>query len=218
MEGKEFRLSPAPAKPAVAAGKEAEDGVPSPPHEAPPRARVRCPVCDGSGEEPPEGAGPGYVRCEGCGIFFLKKRPSLGELASQREDLFKRAFALPLNEERRRSHEQAVAAMRGYFRETAGKPAALNAFGKNLLEVDCGLGFRLRAFQSYGWTAAGTETSATAFEYARRQSLDVRHGWFSDAGFGRVSFCNCFRRYVSLRSATFSRIFSIVVFLGGGGG
>jgi len=54
--------------------------------------------------------------------------------------------------------------------------------------VDCGLGFRLRAFQSYGWPVAGTETSPTAFEYARRQSLDVKHGWFSEGGFGSARF------------------------------
>jgi SAM-dependent methyltransferase len=87
--------------------------------------------------------------------------------------------------------------MRGFFQVLKGKPAALNAFGKSVLEVNCGLGFRLRAFQSYGWGAAGTETSATAYEYARRQSLEVTHGWLADGRFGKrrfdlVLFCESF--------------------------
>jgi len=195
MNEREFRLSPVPVAPVE---KEREDGASHPPacaeasagrpREAPAGARVRCPVCDGSGEEPSPGTIPGYVRCEGCGTLFLKKRPSLGELARARNELFKRAFALPLHEERRRSHDQAVNVMRNYFKVTAGKPAALNAFGKSLLELECGLGLRLRAFQSYGWTVSGMETGATAFEYARRQTLDVKHGWFAQEGYGRASF------------------------------
>jgi SAM-dependent methyltransferase len=93
--------------------------------------------------------------------------------------------------------------MSGYFKITRGKPAALNGFDKDVLEVDCGLGMRLRAFQDYGWWVMGTETSATACEYARRMSLDVKlgslAGMLADGSFGRtrfhlVFFCGSFGR------------------------
>jgi SAM-dependent methyltransferase len=78
--------------------------------------------------------------------------------------------------------------MRGFFQVLKGRPVALNAFGKNVLEVNCGLGFRLRAFQSYGWTVEATETSATAYEYAHRQSLEVTRGWLAEGRFGKTRF------------------------------
>ena len=136
-------------------------------------AGIRCPVCGQSGE--PDGDA-GRARCGTCGTVFPRERPALGEVARARDSLFSRAFALPNSEERREARTLAGEVMRGFFQIRKGMPAALNAFGKNVLEVNCGLGFRLRAFQSYGWTVAGTETSATAYEYARRQSLDVTHG------------------------------------------
>jgi SAM-dependent methyltransferase len=116
------------------------------------------------------------------------ERPALGEVAKARDGRFSRAFALPNSEERREARGLAGEVMRGFFRIRTGRPAALNAFGKRVLEVNCGLGFRLRAFQGYGWGVAGTETSATAYEYARRQSLDVTHGWLADGRFGRTRF------------------------------
>lgn len=204
-EQKDFRLAPEPAgRPAGDSGEQPRDKPPpeasSPPQEArasAARARVRCPVCDGPGKETSTGADPGYVRCEGCGTWFLKKRPSLGQLAQDRDRGFENAFALPHHELKRRSHEGALEVMRGYFRISRGKPAALNAFGKRILDVQCDLGFRLRAFESYGWIASGTETAPTAFEYARRQSLDVKQGWpwhvaFAQSGFDLMLFCSSF--------------------------
>lgn len=183
--------SDAAEEPVESVPDEPEPGAPDPPREAEAkaaRARVRCPLCDGYGGETPAGTDHGYVRCEGCGTRFVKERPSLGQVARSRDALFKRAFALPNREERRTARERALEAMRGYFLIKRAKPAAFNAFGKDVLEVNCGLGFRLRAFQSYGWMVAGTETSATAFEYARRQSLDVRHGWLEEGRFGKTRF------------------------------
>jgi SAM-dependent methyltransferase len=148
-------------------------------------AGIRCPVCGQSGE-PDDDAG--RARCGTCGAVFLMERPALGEVAKARDGRFSRAFALPNSEERLQARGLAGEVMRGFFLIRKGMPAALNAFGKNVLEVDCGLGFRLRAFQSYGWTVAGTETSVTAYEYARRQSLDVTHGWLAEGRFGRTRF------------------------------
>jgi SAM-dependent methyltransferase len=149
------------------------------------RAGIRCPVCGRTGE--PDGDA-GRARCGTCGVVFSRARPALGEVAKARDKRFSRAFALPNSEERRDARALAGEVMRGFFQIRKGKPAALNAFGKNVLEVNCGLGFRLRAFQSYGWATAGTETSATAYEYARRQSLEVTHGWLAEGRFGRTRF------------------------------
>jgi SAM-dependent methyltransferase len=149
------------------------------------RAGVRCPVCGRSGESTGD---TGRVRCGTCGAAFPRTRPALGEVAKARDKRFSRAFALPNSEERREARALAGEAMRGFFQVLKGKPAALNAFGKNVLEVNCGLGFRLRAFQSYGWGTTGTETSATAYEYARLQSLEVTHGWLGEGRFGTIRF------------------------------
>ena len=178
--------TPAPSPPPVAASevmsetrpsafKQAETGDAAPSLVVP----CRCPVCDRPGEE----TGGAFARCGGCGTLFRRERPSLGQVAKARDMRFLRAFALPNHEERREAKALAGEAMRGFFKLRTGKPVALNAFGKSVLEVNCGLGMRLRAFQDYGWTAAGTETSATAYEYARRQALDVRHGWLDQASF-----------------------------------
>ena len=202
---KDFRLAPEPAGRPVGDPEESPQEKPTPGTFGPPpeakasaaRARVRCPVCGGPGREAPAGADPGYVRCEGCGTWFLKKRPSLGQLASDRDGAFENAFALPHHELKRRSHEEALDAMRGFFLVRKKKPVALNAFGKKVIVVECDLGFRLRAFESYGWTASGTETAPTAFEYARRQSLDVKQGWpwhvaFAESGFDLMLFSGNF--------------------------
>lgn len=162
--------------------------APSEGGESPPKVQgtlVSCPGCGGSGERRKASA---WAECQGCGTLFLRERPSAGHMAKAREMLFDRAFALPNHEERREARALAGEAMCGFFQIRIGKHAALNAFGKHVLEVNCGLGFRLRAFQNYGWTTVGTETSATAFEYARRMSLDVRHGWLDEASFGKTRF------------------------------
>jgi len=178
----------APAKSAEGAGESEKPEKPDKPRtrrKRRSRAGIRCPVCGRSGK--PAGDA-GRARCETCGTVFRRQRPALGEVAKARDMRFSRAFALPNFEERREARILAGEVMRGFFQIRKGKPAALNAFGKDVLEVNCGLGFRLRAFQSYGWAAAGTETSATAYEYARRQSLEVTHGWLAEGRFGRTRF------------------------------
>ena len=144
-----------------------------------------CPVCGDAGALSEDKAS---AACRTCGTLFLVAPSAAADIAREREARFSRAFGMPNHRERATAKAFAREAMAGYFKVTRGKPAALNAFGKNVLEVDCGLGFRLRCFQDYGWTVAGTETSASAFEYARRQSLDVRHGSLEDASFGSTKF------------------------------
>jgi SAM-dependent methyltransferase len=61
--------------------------------------------------------------------------------------------------------------MRGFHRLTSGKDAPLNAFGKRVLDMGCGLGFRLREFEKYGWAVTGVEPSANAAAYTQAVAL-----------------------------------------------
>ena len=190
--GEETRTSAGPAAQPAGDSQDKQECEPTAPSREvpcePPRARVRCPVCGGSGMEAPPGAGAGHVRCEGCGTWFLKMRPSLGQLEREREALFEGAFALPHHEARREAREQAYEVMGGYFKIKKGRAVPLNAFERYVLDVGCGPGFRLKSFVSYGWIEGGSETSSTAYEYAKRQPLDVKHGWFTQVGFGDTRF------------------------------
>lgn len=102
--------------------------------------------------------------------------------------LFARRFPVPRAVEKAEAEKLAHEAMCGFFRIKRGRPAPLNAFGRRVLEVNCGHGLLLLAFKRYGWTVAGMDTSATAAERARRELLDARHGRFVEARFGRTRF------------------------------
>jgi SAM-dependent methyltransferase len=78
--------------------------------------------------------------------------------------------------------------MRGFFGIRKGRRAALNAFGLDVMELGCGPGFRLQAFEDYGWTAVGTEANPAAFEHARKRSLNARNSWPHQTGFGERGF------------------------------
>jgi hypothetical protein len=104
-----------------------------------------------------------------------------------REALYESAFAIPYDQERREAEVLTGEAMRGFLKITRRRPATLNGLDKNVLEVDCGLGMRLLTFQGCGWRATGTETSATAFEHTRRQSLDVKPGSLAEMLAGGIS-------------------------------
>jgi len=204
-EAQDKEHDPEPQSPAEEAEEESErepePELPKPPakpplktkrarkSDEPSRASPKCPACGGAGRR--RGASR-TVRCGACRTVFCEGYDGAGRAAERREANFARAYGRSNHEERREAKALAREAMRGFFTITRAKPAALNAFGKNVLEVDCGFGFRLRAFQGYGWTVMGTETSATACEYARRQSLDVRSGTLGgivgDGGFGRTRF------------------------------
>lgn len=106
----------------------------------------------------------------------------------EREKRFRDAFALPHHKERAEAKKRALEVMKGYFRIRSNKAAPLNAFGKTLLEIGCGLGFGLRVYQDYGWYVFGTEISPTAYEYSRQQMLEVKHGAFPEVGFGNTKF------------------------------
>lgn len=139
--------------------------------KAKPRRRVRCPVCGGRGE-PLEGAVQA-CRCGECAVTFRNPRPSAGEVIAARDGRFAGALTRNHAAAIREAARAAACAMRGYHRLASGKDAPLNAFGRRVLDVGCGLGFRLREFEKYGWTATGLEPSANALAYTRAVALQV---------------------------------------------
>lgn len=135
------------------------------------RRRVRCPVCAGHGD--PTDADAGVVRCAECGVVFRNPRPSVGEVLARRDARFAGALTRNHAAAIREASHTSVSTMRGYHRLASGKDAPLNAFGKRVLDVGCGLGFRLREFEKYGWTAVGLEPSANALAYTQAVALQV---------------------------------------------
>lgn len=138
------------------------------------RRRVRCPVCAGHGE--PTEANDQVVRCGECQVLFRNPRPSIGEVLARRDAQFAGALTRNHAAAIREASRAAVEAMRGYHRMASGKDAPLNAFGKRVLEVGCGLGLRLREFEKYGWTAVGLEPSANAVAYTQAVALHAVRG------------------------------------------
>jgi len=144
---------------------------------------VRCPVCDGAGEEFKENKNLSLCKCQDCGLLFQNPRPSLGYLVVQRNGSFQDAMTKSHGKEIREQSKTTTEIMKGFHKHTSGRPAALNSFGKNVLDVNCELGFRLREFQKYGWNVYGIDTSKNAVEYARACALDVKEAWLDTAEF-----------------------------------
>jgi SAM-dependent methyltransferase len=132
--------------------------------------QIRCPVCDSQGDEIP--ADRRTCECEDCGALFLNPRPSVGEVHKQREKRFEGKDALVLSAAIRYDSNAAVEVMRGYNQLASGRNAPLNAFGKRLLDIGCGYGFRMREFEKYGWAVIGTEPSENARNYAASMMLN----------------------------------------------
>ena len=135
------------------------------------RRRVRCPVCEGHGHQ--VSAKETTCKCETCGVLFLNPRPSVGELLKNRDKWFVGSLTADHSTAMRFDAQATVEAMRGYHLLVSGKDAPLNAFGKRVLDVGCGLGFRLCEFEKYGWTAVGLEPSANARTYTQAVMLQV---------------------------------------------
>jgi len=166
-------------KTAKAKVEEQEAGEDKPRAKA--RRRVRCPVCEGHGVQLPACAEASAGRedqgqackCETCGVLFLNPRPSVGELLKNRDKRFADALTADHSVAMRSDAQTAVETMRGYHFVVSGKDAPLNAFGKRILDVGCGLGFRLREFEKYGWSAVGLEPSTNARSYTQAVMLQV---------------------------------------------
>jgi len=150
------------------------------------RRRVRCPVCEGHGE-PVEDNGQ-VCECENCHVRFLNPRPSAGELTALRNKQFAGALTANHGTAMREDANVALDAMKGYHRMVSGKDAPLNAFGKRVLDVGSGLGFRLREFEKYGWTVIGLESSGNAMAYTQAVALQVVQADIDAIPSGRFNF------------------------------
>jgi SAM-dependent methyltransferase len=143
---------------------------------------VRCPVCDGGGVDFKKTGNLTVCKCEDCRLLFQNPRPSLGYLTVQRNGRFQNAMTEPHGSRIREQSLVAIEVMKGFHKHTSGREAALNSFGKAVLDVNCGHGFRLREFQRYGWDISGIDTSRNAVEYAKACALDVKEAWLDTAG------------------------------------
>jgi SAM-dependent methyltransferase len=148
------------------------------------RAAVRCSVC---GHAAARCKATGWARCGSCGALFPEKTPALADRMKARDARFQGSRWSYLDD-RARAEAQAEEVMRGFFRIRTGKPAALNGFGKRVLEVNCGYGNMLRAFRKYGWSPTGTETNPAAVFRAQQERLEVRREQFAEARLGRTGF------------------------------
>jgi SAM-dependent methyltransferase len=156
--------------------------------EEQPKRTVHCPVCDGGGGEYQKTGELTLCKCEDCGLVFQNPRPSLGYLALQRDNTFRNAMTEPHGSRIKEQSLAALEVMKGYHRHLSGRDAALNSFGKCVLDVNCGHGFRLREFQKYGWDICGIDTSKNAVGYAKACALDVKESWLDTAGFKPGTF------------------------------
>ena len=141
----------------------------------------------------------GLCECEGCKLIFVGSPPSRTALAAERNKRFTGAWRGAHDSKVRGETEAAAEIMAGYFAHTQNRRAVLNAFDRNVLDAACGLGFRLREFQRYGWYVYGLDPSAEAAEYAQACFLDVRQGWIDEG-------------------ASPDRTYDLVLFAGGFGG
>lgn len=153
-------------------------GAPASVEEAPrPAGRpvvhgVRCPVCGGQGDEVKDA----LHRCNTCDVLYRNPRPSQGEIIRLRDVRFAGALSRNHTLEIKAEVDAANEAMRGYHRAVSGKDAVLNGFGKRVLDVGCGLGFRMRQFDQYGWLSMGLEPTEEAFAYTQAVLLHVMKG------------------------------------------
>lgn len=145
---------------------------------------MRCPVCGGQGEES-EGT---LHRCATCDVLYRNPRPSQGEITRIRDGRFAGALSRNHTQEIKAEVDAANEAMRGYHRAAAGKDAALNGFGKRVLDIGCGLGFRMRQFDQYGWLSMGLEPTQEAFAYTKAVLLHVMKGDFDTLPKGAFQF------------------------------
>ena len=199
MEEQESGQAPEPEKTDQEPAREPQEEAPGKKEKSSPADLrvVKCPVCGGEGEERKKRDKTAICKCSDCGLLFQNPHPSLNLLASQRNEGFQDAMVKPHGSEIREQSKVAVEVMKGFHKHTSGRPAALNSFGKNVLDVQCGLGFRLREFQRYGWEVYGADTSNHAVLYAKACALDARKTAFEAAEFKSnmfdlVLFCGNF--------------------------
>ena len=144
---------------------------------------AECCLCDAADDEP-LAVGEDFeyhtsrdtylaVRCRGCGLVYLKLRPTDSELSRvyppsyHAFDFSATRYGLAYTVRRRLEARRLLAVCRGL-------PA-----DARILDVGCGDGFHLKLLREFGppgWTLEGVDTSPRAVEAARAAGLSVRLG------------------------------------------
>jgi len=114
------------------------------------------------------------VRCAGCGLVFLKPRPSSEALAAYYPDDY-----YPLDEQ---PSAEAEAVARDLRLKVSDWSRAHGLDRPRVLDVGCGVGLFLHLAHQAGMEVRGIELSGSAVNYARTNyGLDIHHGTLEDA-------------------------------------
>ena len=143
--------------------------------------QISCPLCGMGGKEIHVSGDIRLCRCEDCGTVFRNPRPSVGSLYAERDKELKRLAEVQTRIELRPEDKKPGEVMKDFFRLSKGVPAALNGFGRKVLEINCGTVMRLRAFEGLGWEAHGIDPSEHALRLGGGFHIHVRQGMFDTA-------------------------------------
>lgn len=114
------------------------------------------------------------VRCTGCGLIFLKPRPTAEALGAYYPDDY-----YPLDEQPAPEAEEVA---RDLLRTVSAAARTHGIDRPRILDVGCGVGLFLHLAQQVGMEVRGIELSASAVNYARTNyGFDVHHGTLEDA-------------------------------------
>lgn len=121
------------------------------------------------------------VRCTGCGLVFLRPRPSPLALGSFYPDTY-----YPLDQQPSR---EAIAVAEGLLARITEWRRGQRLQAPSILDIGCGTGLFLHLAQEAGLRVRGIELSESAVAYARaKYGLDVHHGTLKNAELPDESF------------------------------
>jgi SAM-dependent methyltransferase len=114
------------------------------------------------------------VRCTGCGLVFLKPRPTTDALGAYYPDDY-----YPLDQQ---PSPEAEAVARDLLDRVSALARGRGLTRPRILDIGCGVGLFLHRAEEAGMRVRGIELSASAVDYARTNyRLDVHHGTLDDA-------------------------------------
>ncbi len=127
-----------------------------------------------------------FVRCQVCGLMYLKPRPELNEMNAYYPDDYE-PYQHAIEDEklglmrwiRRQKMVQRRTMIERYSRKTSG----------SILDVGCATGIFLHEMEQSGWQAAGIEPVHSAARYAQQRfGLQVFEGTTSSHPYPPASF------------------------------
>ena len=135
-----------------------------------------CTLCSGTKLTPmPKLAPHPLVKCNKCGLVFMKPIPTTDELDAfySRYGYSADYYLSPLTV---LSYEQLLVEFEPY-RKT-----------NRILDVGCGMGFFLEEARKMGWEVYGTEYSPKAIELCENKGITMKPGVLNPEDFGGLSF------------------------------